>query len=141
ARIVHGLRREGLKPGDKLILHFRSCAEFIPALWASLLVGAIPVPLRNDGERGHASRASEIFAHLRNVLDGLRIVTDTMDGDQHSAFGLAADDVILLENVEAHGSDDVFFEALGNEPRLLVLSSGTTATPNLDDRFRETDHL
>jgi len=130
--ILCGLRREGIKPGDKLILYFRACADFIPTLWAALLAGAIPLPLaRNEWNRGHAARAPQVFAHLRKVLDRPRVITDGLEREQQAALGLEALDIVPLAAVEAGSADANFFEGSLDEPRLLILSSGTTATPNL----------
>ncbi len=117
-----GLRRAGVKPGDKLILHFRDFADFVPALWGALLAGAVPLPLaRNDASRHQAARAPHLFAHLHDVHAAPRVIGDRL-GD-----GAA----ITLAELEASDPDDDFFDGGLDEPRLLVLSSGTTATPNL----------
>ena len=130
-RVLHGLQLRGVRPGDKLILYFRSCQHFIPALWASLLGGIIPVPLVwNEWSRHDERRAPEVFAHLKRVLSAPRIVTDALEEHQE-ALGLDPKNTLAINAVEEDSPTDSFFESDGERPRLLVLSSGTTAFPNL----------
>ena len=131
-RILGGLRREGVKPGDKLVLYFRECVDFVPALWAALLAGAGPLPLmRSEWNRRHAVGAPQVFRHLRHVLDAPRVVTDSLEREQGAALGLKFSDVVPLAALEGSDADAAFFKGSLDEPSLLILSSGTTATPNL----------
>jgi acyl-CoA synthetase (AMP-forming)/AMP-acid ligase II/thioesterase domain-containing protein/acyl carrier protein len=131
-RILNGLRRRGVTPGDKLILYFRECRDFIPTLWAALLCGAIPVPLtRSERSRYHAAHTPQIFGHLRRVLNAPRVITDGLDKQQQDALDLGAGDLILPEAVETEAPTRDFFEGSLDEPQILILTSGTTASPNV----------
>lgn len=44
-RVASGLKRLGLKPGDKIILQLEDNQQFLLALWGALLSGAIIAPL------------------------------------------------------------------------------------------------
>src|SRR5262245_27579592 len=118
-RILNGLRRQGVTPGDKLILYFRECRDFIPTLWAALLCGAIPVPLtRSERSRYHAAHTPQIFGHLRRVLNAPRVITDGLDKQSQDALGLGAGDVILLDAVETEIPTTDFFEGSLDEPQI-----------------------
>ena len=72
-RILGGLQREGVRSGDKLLLYFRDCRNFVPAIWAALLAGVIPTPVaRNEWSRHHAHAAPALFERLRTILDSPR---------------------------------------------------------------------
>ncbi|HTB81377.1 MAG TPA: AMP-binding protein [Opitutaceae bacterium] len=45
SRILAGLRAAGLKPGDKAIFQFQLNEDFVPAFWACVFGGFVPVPL------------------------------------------------------------------------------------------------
>jgi acyl-CoA synthetase (AMP-forming)/AMP-acid ligase II/acyl carrier protein len=131
-RIVGGLRRRGVRPGDKLILYFTDSAAFIPALWGALLAGAVPVPLmRSERSRDHAVRTPLIFDHLRTVLDAPKVLTDAPPGDRGMPSRIGAGDVFTLEELDEPSADGDWRGDPVEGPRLLILSSGTTATPNL----------
>jgi acyl-CoA synthetase (AMP-forming)/AMP-acid ligase II/acyl carrier protein len=132
-RIVAGLRRNGVELGDKLILYFSDCSEFVPALWAALLAGAVPVPLmRSDHSRDHAARIPRIFEHLRTVLASPKVLTDAPVGGHRHLTSITPGDVLALAELEVSNAEDEGPRGgPADEPRLLILSSGTTATPNL----------
>jgi acyl-CoA synthetase (AMP-forming)/AMP-acid ligase II/thioesterase domain-containing protein/acyl carrier protein len=131
-RILNGLRRRGVTPGDKLILYFRECQDFIPTLWAALLCGAIAVPFtRSERNRYHIVHTPQIFGHLRRVLNAPRVIIDGLEERQQDALGLRAEDLILLESVETETPIRDFFEGSLDEPQILILTSGTTASPNV----------
>ncbi len=44
-RILGGLREAGVRAGDKLLLQLENNRDFLPAFWAAVLGGAIPVPV------------------------------------------------------------------------------------------------
>ncbi|MCX5661183.1 MAG: amino acid adenylation domain-containing protein [Planctomycetota bacterium] len=43
--ILGGLRRLGLKPGDKALFQLEANEDFVPAFWACVLGGIVPVPI------------------------------------------------------------------------------------------------
>lgn len=130
-RILGGMRRNGIRPGDKLILYFNRWADFVPTLWAALLGGAVPLPIMQSvWNRGHAMRGPQVFEHLRNILDTPRVISDAVAGEGRWP-GLGTAEVVSLATLETGDADGDFFAGSIDEPRLLVLSSGTTAAPNL----------
>lgn len=46
-QILHGLRKLGLQPQDKVVLQIESYQDFIRAFWGCVLGGFIPVPVTN----------------------------------------------------------------------------------------------
>jgi acyl-CoA synthetase (AMP-forming)/AMP-acid ligase II/acyl carrier protein len=131
-RILQGLRREGVRPGEKLILYFRQCQDFVPAIWACFLVGAVPVPsARTEWSRRHARMAPAIFHRVRCVLDSPRVITDGIEPSAQLQLGLDPSNTLHIQTLEAEPSQEAFFESAADELSLLVLSSGTTGHPNL----------
>jgi nonribosomal peptide synthetase DhbF len=131
-RILQGLRREGVRPGEKLILYFRQCQDFVPAIWACFLVGAVPVPsARTEWSRHHARTAPALFRHLRSVLDSPRVITGGIEPSALQQLGLDPSNTLDTETLETEPSEEAFFESAADELSLLVLSSGTTGHPNL----------
>src|SRR5882672_3327283 len=45
SRILSGLRQTNLAPGDPVLFQFTDNRDFIPAFWACVLGGFVPVPL------------------------------------------------------------------------------------------------
>lgn len=130
-RILGGLRRIGVRPGDKLILYFHRSEDFVPALWASFLAGAIPVPLaRLEANRRHAQVVPELFDHLLRVLSEPPVISDVIE--RYGAIpGLERERVFSLARLETEPPADEFSPAAIDSPALFVISSGTTGRPNL----------
>ena len=131
-RILGGLQREGVRSGDKLLLYFRECRNFVPAIWAALLAGAIPTPVaRNEWSRYHAHAAPALFERLRTILDSPRAVTDGPETKVDRALGLDPKSTFAIATLEVEPPADVFHSGALDDLALLVLSSGTTGQPNL----------
>ncbi|MGA3007068.1 MAG: SDR family NAD(P)-dependent oxidoreductase [Opitutaceae bacterium] len=45
SRVLGGLRAAGLKPGDRALFQFQLNEDFVPAFWACMMGGFVPVPL------------------------------------------------------------------------------------------------
>lgn len=129
-RVLNGLREQGIQPGDEVILYFRSCRSFIPAVWACFMGGMLALPLFcSEGHRNHA-RTATLLSRLREILRQAHIVTDVSREHRHK-LGITPD-ATEAEALERASPTDVAFESdEPDQPRLLILSSGTTATPKL----------
>src|SRR5207253_2972270 len=109
-RILGGLQRLKILPGDKLILYLRNYQDFVPTMWACFLGGVIPAPLvSNQWSRHDAHAVPLVFDRLHAVLDGPRIVTDSRGLSNRKALGRHAGGTLLLENLEAEPPSDAFF--------------------------------
>ncbi|MCA1636222.1 MAG: SDR family NAD(P)-dependent oxidoreductase, partial [Acidobacteria bacterium] len=132
-KLASGLRRLGLRPGDKVIFQLQDNRDFVSAFWGCTLCGCVPVPisiaptyrevnsvlhkLRNAWEMlGHpiiitASGLRTPVADLAHLLDmeGLRV--ETVEELQHAA------------------DDGQHHEAEADDPALILLTSGSTGMP------------
>ena len=131
-RILHGLHLQGLGPGDKVVLYFATCRNFIPALWAAFLGGIVAVPLMlNERSRHDRQKAPELFPYLKKILGGSFILTDA-PVVQLETVGLHPRDALRYETLDDGTPAKSFFgDDEDHQPRLLILTSGTTALPNL----------
>lgn len=129
-RVLAGLRRLGLAPGDPVILHLDDNADYLAAFWACVLGGFIAAPLRPSSGPGPATArlraAWELCGHPPVIAgasapgaDGAwppaarpRLVTI----DSLRSAGQAPD----AQGWHASGADDVF---------TILFTSGSTGRP------------
>ncbi len=131
-RIAQGLRRRGIGPGDKLILYCRRGWNFIPAIWASFLTGAIPVAIARDDSNRHQLRTlTAVMDRIRAVLDSPHLVADDLDETALRRLRFDSVHASALSMLEAEEPAEVAHDAAPDDLALLVLTSGTTEQPNL----------
>src|SRR3954452_13285595 len=139
ARFAGGLRRLGVRPGDRIVLMLRNRLEFHVADIGALLAGATPISVYN-------SSSPDQVAYLAGHCDAVLAVTE--DGDHAERILAAAGDVASLRHVVVAGAapdgaasyddvangDPVDVEAAvaAIEPTQLltvIYTSGTTGPP------------
>ncbi|MEU9891021.1 (2,3-dihydroxybenzoyl)adenylate synthase [Sphaerisporangium sp. NPDC051011] len=164
-RLAAGLRRLGLRPGDRVVVQLPNRAEFVLLWFALQRVGAVPVhamPGHRRTEIGHLLHVSgatvcvipdrharfDYREMLLEVLAGqpgggtLRRAIVLGDPGNHPLFTAFGD---LLEGTAdglAHGSADVPRDRPQGEPAagdlaLLLHSGGTTGLPKLIPRTHD----
>jgi acyl-CoA synthetase (AMP-forming)/AMP-acid ligase II/acyl carrier protein len=131
-RILGGLQKLGMVPGDKIVLHFRNCENFVPALWATLLGGIIPVPVgKHDWNQHHAGSARENLAQIGHLL-GSAILTDVpVNGPDGLEPDEALERQIALDSIEADSLGQIYYDAKLDAPALFILTSGATGQRRL----------
>src|SRR4051812_15381455 len=139
ARFAGGLRRLGVRPGDRIVLMLRNRLEFHVADIGALLAGATPISIYN-------SSSPDQVAYLAGHCDAVLAVTE--NGDYAERILAAAGDVASLRQVVVAGAapdgaasyddvangDPVDVEAAvaAIEPTELltvIYTSGTTGPP------------
>src|SRR3954447_7608110 len=139
ARFAGGLRRLGVRPGDRIVLMLRNRLEFHVADIGALLAGATPISIYN-------SSSPDQVAYLAGHCDAVLAVTE--NGDHAERILAAAGDVASLRQVVVAGAapdgaasyddvangDPVDVEAAvaAIEPTELltvIYTSGTTGPP------------
>ncbi|MEO6988630.1 MAG: AMP-dependent synthetase/ligase [Aquihabitans sp.] len=140
ARAAAGLRKLGVKPGDRIVLMMRNCIEFYALDMAALMLGATPVSIYNSSAPdqieylvGHCSASVGIvgddsflagFEPVRGALPSLKSIGVVTAGDRAHDFTFAE----LLDNEPL----DLDAEAATGNPEDLatvIYTSGTTGPP------------
>ncbi|WP_189863161.1 non-ribosomal peptide synthetase [Streptomyces poonensis] len=120
-RVLGGLRAQGLRPQDKVVLILERPREFLTAFWAAVLGGFVPCPMapvRGDSERWAAQ-----LAHVDALLDRPLVITSaSLGAELPPVDGLSVgilDRLYTAEPAEPHS-------AAPEDTALLVLTSGST---------------
>ncbi len=122
-------QRQGLQPGDPVILFVRNPVAFIDAFWACQLGGLVPVPLS-------AGVYTEYLHKLLSVMSGFPapfLFTErellqrlhNVDDSKHTS----AQRVCLLEDIEQLDAGGVLHPAQPGDTALIQFSSGSTSEP------------
>ncbi|HZP60392.1 MAG TPA: AMP-binding protein, partial [Opitutaceae bacterium] len=133
SRILAGLRDGGLKAGDKAIFQFHHNEDFVPAFWACMMGGFVPVPISippgYDEPHG-------ILAKLENawvMLDRPVVLAGTALAPGLQGFaarrGLDAFRVQPIDPLRSFAPAGDWRESGGEDLALLLLTSGSTGLP------------
>lgn len=121
-RVLTGLRARGLAPRDNVVLLLERPQEFLPAFWACLLGGFVPVPMAPLG--GDPERWAAQLGHVNTLLDRpLIVTTETLAAELPQVEGLG---VTPLSGLYATEPAAAPYEADPEDTALLVLTSGST---------------
>jgi len=157
-RLAAGLRRLGLRRGDRVVVQLPNVVEFPAVCFGLLRLGALPVfalPPHRDHEIGYLAEHSEAVAYL---------ACDTFGGFRYGDLGLAARKaspslrhVLLLDGPDEEANGVVDLRRLLDAPldaaearaaadadppdpadvALFLLSGGTTGLPKLIPRTHD----
>ncbi|MFE5029975.1 alpha/beta fold hydrolase [Streptomyces sp. NPDC056656] len=121
-RVLTGLRGLGLAPQDKVVLLLERPQEFLPAFWACLLGGFVPVPMAPLG--GDPERWAVQLGHVNTLLDQpLIVTTESLAAELPPVEGLGVTPLSSLYAAEPAGR---LHQAAPDDTALLVLTSGST---------------
>ncbi|WP_251023521.1 non-ribosomal peptide synthetase/type I polyketide synthase [Streptomyces sp. ISL-10] len=124
--LLTGLRGNGLRPGDALVLCGLPLDEFFPAFWAAVLGGARPVAV---AERpGENPAALERVRHTCDLLDGPLVLSDAAGAE---ALRRAAPELRVAVAADCLRANPAYdhVEPAATDTALLMLSSGSTGRP------------
>ncbi len=133
--IAAGLQARGLTSGQKVIFQLESNREFIPAFWACMLGGYIPVPVSISPtyEQPHG-----VLNKLRNCWEKLGhplVITNASLLTRLGAFaereGLDRFEVVSVSSLRLTGSEEIWPPGSGENVALMLLTSGSTGVPKL----------
>lgn len=157
-RLAHGLRRLGLRRGDRVVFQLPNVVEFPAVCFGLLRLGALPIfalPPHREHEISYLAQHSEAVAYL---------ACDTFGGFRYGDLGAAARKaspslrhVLLLDGPDDEGNGAVDLRRLLDDPidaaearasadadppdpsdaALFLLSGGTTGLPKLIPRTHD----
>ncbi len=130
-----GLRDEGLRPGDKLLLQFDRPADFLPAFCACILGGFVPVPFSVPAgydllihsvrlmERAWRRLGCPAFFTSARLAEPLKPFVAREFGRESR--------VLELEGLRNGVSDDSIYRSQPDDLAVLSLTSGSTGDPKI----------
>lgn len=132
-RILHGLRKLGLKPGDKIIFQFDLNQDFISAFWASVLGGFVVVPVSiAPGYTQENSAVNKLKNTWQALGQPLILTGDNLLGAVRSVsnlYGLSDFRVETITNLRREKQDQEWHASQPEDLAILLLTSGSTGAP------------
>ncbi|HAJ92196.1 MAG TPA: hypothetical protein DCO71_06225 [Gammaproteobacteria bacterium] len=134
--ILAALQDSGISPGHKLVLQLSAHRDFIPAFWACLIGGIVPVPLAIP-----PTYSDESNSILRNLVDtwsflGKPVILADQVTNRHidqlfRKLGFREASVLAIDALQAAGDsgDAQVHHAEADELALLLFTSGSTGRP------------
>ena len=133
SRIRTGLLRAGAKVGDIILFQFSANRDFIPAFWACMLGGYVPVPLAPIHDEDLAAAPVRRLLNARDLLHpAIVLASPSIVGFLHGLpAGDAPSDLKILSIADARQSEPslAWHEPHPDDLALLLLTSGSTGKP------------
>jgi acyl-CoA synthetase (AMP-forming)/AMP-acid ligase II/NAD(P)-dependent dehydrogenase (short-subunit alcohol dehydrogenase family)/acyl carrier protein len=129
-RVLGGLQRAGLGPGDRVIFQFIENQDFLIAFWACILGGVVPAPL-SPSRPGMSTTASKL-GHAWKILDASMVLcTRELLPHIKELLGSLNLPEARVECVEDLSQSDVGESHIGDaeDLALIMLTSGSTGVP------------
>ncbi|MCP2163945.1 non-ribosomal peptide synthetase [Goodfellowiella coeruleoviolacea] len=132
-RVLGGLRRLGLRPGDMVVCQLRDNRELVSTVWAAVLGGFVVVPLGVPPTYDAASSAAATLDNVWRMLDRPVVVTSPDLVTPVRAF--AADRqwtgarLVGLDELSAGPAAAAVHQPAPDEPVVMLLTSGSTGLP------------
>lgn len=131
--ILQGLRAAGAQPGGMLVFQFAENQDFIPAFWACMLGGFVPVPLSIPPRYEGGSAAVAKLVNAWALLDHPPVLTCRASSSALRAVfaeqGVADVAVWEMEVLRGGSADRAWHAVRPQDTALLLLTSGSTGVP------------
>lgn len=133
SRVLAGLRQQGLRPGDQVILQCSDTEDFMAVLWGCVLGGFVAVPLTVPASYATPSAAVTKLAGIWRMLDRPWIVASASDA--HGLRELADRDgwqqlrLTTADVLREADEDRDWHEAAPEDLMLMLMTSGSTGLP------------
>ncbi len=137
-RLGAALMARGIRPGDRVAMHFTNGAELVSCYYACFRIGAVAVPLNvrlkgpeleyilNHSDARVYVGQSDLFPEVHSVRGNLRSVEGCYLAGDRSAFA----EVRPIEELTQDDATGAMFPAVAEEaPAVILYTSGTTARP------------
>ena len=133
--MLHQYQKQGLKPGDELIIFLRNNEKFLEAFWGAIFGGIIPVPVAVGISDEHRSKLYKIYNKLQRPfvftdednLERLKKYAD--EHDQASDYARLKDTSVLAENMTDLSQQGEKHNAQADDVCFIQFSSGSTSDP------------
>lgn len=133
--MLHHYQKQGLKPGDELIIFLRNNETFLDAFWGAIFGGIIPVPVAVGISDEHRSKLYKIYNKLQRPyiftdednLERLKKYAD--ENDLATDFAKLKETSVLAENMTDLSQAGEKHDAKANDVCFIQFSSGSTSDP------------
>ena len=133
ARVLPGLRADGLLPGDAVLLHCDDNRNFVTGFWACLLGGFVPTPIGMAQTYRWDNAATRRMRNAWDLLEKPPILTDdallAQVGGLRTLWGTGDLRVLSVEGARAAEPATDLYEGGPEDPVVYLLTSGSTGTP------------
>lgn len=133
--MLHHYQKQGLKPGDELIIFLRNNETFLDAFWGAIFGGIIPVPVAVGISDEHRSKLYKIYNKLQRPyiftdednLERLKKYAD--ENDLASDFEKLKETAVLAEKMTDLSQQGEKHNAQADDVSFIQFSSGSTSDP------------
>ncbi|MCR4567050.1 MAG: SDR family NAD(P)-dependent oxidoreductase [Pseudobutyrivibrio sp.] len=132
-KILAGLKRKGIKAGDKVIFLFDRNDNFIETFWACILGGIIPAPITVPKSFDYNESEARNLITIWHILDEAKVLTsetvkeDLRELEQQCDFSI--EKALCFEDFKNYGSCEEFIESKPDDLAILLFTSGSTGVP------------
>ncbi len=132
-RILAGLRERGLKPQDKVLFQLERNQDFIPAFWACILGGFVPVPVSIAPTYDQANSAVNKLHNAWKMLEHPLVLAGSALApgvrSLSTLFDMEGFHVLVIDELRANEPDHDWHPAQPDDLAILLLTSGSTGLP------------
>ncbi len=132
-RVLAGLRRLDLEPGDKLLFQLELPRDFLPAFWACVLGGFVPVPVSIPPDYRISSGPLNLLIHARELLENPLILTTAPRETELKAWAETlsrpAVRIAAIDHLRDNQPVQEFHRPAPEDLALMLLTSGSTGRP------------
>src|SRR5690625_3655798 len=127
-RILGGLKAEGIKPGEKVILLSDSSKSYFCAFWGCIMGGIIPAPMSPPKTFSKNNNDIKLLKGVWETLEGPKVLSTKHlienVSTQHREFGFLDIDQLILTEPEKS-----LPEVTPEKTAILLFTSGSTGKP------------
>ncbi len=132
-RIFSGLKKQGLKPQDKIIFQLEKNHDIIPAFWGCILGGFIPMIMEVPSTYEVSNRAFEHLCHMSELLASPLFLTDRTLHEGVKRIGKSATEsslpLVLIEELRNYSPENQYHLCQPDDIAFFCLTSGSTGMP------------
>ncbi|MGD2092001.1 MAG: amino acid adenylation domain-containing protein, partial [Candidatus Aminicenantes bacterium] len=127
-KVLAGLRKLGLKPGDKVIFQFDRNEDFVSVFWGAILGGFVPVPMTVPKSLAKPNNETATLDGVWQALDKPLVLTNK---NLERPIGIFFKDFWLetIENIRENSPDKNWYKSHPEDLALLLFTSGSTGKP------------